>query len=304
MDIVTMSKEDMKKIKKFKKFYNSKLMESLSNAVGNNVDAVMSTDAYKNYLEILKKVAILSKELQLNNSFEVTLLFEYLLWRGYLSKDKQLVYSLSGKVNNPFLIGADIMRGKSVCINNAGMLRDILKQLGKEAYLLGCKCVDTDEKMDFGYYLDLETQSVIDRSNETLKKESFFERKIIDTIGNHAVTLFRENGNYYLSDPTNLLFFNNVDFLKAKCVGGNLELELKIFTTFLYEKLSHEEISNIIDFVCGYKCNDNELTLGYVKDISENTLALCKNNSILLNDFYDDIKYDIDLVCKTLKKRY
>lgn len=302
MDIVTISKEDMKKIKKFKKFYNSKLMESFSKAAGDRINSVMATDTYKYYLEILKKVAILSKELKLSNSFEVTLLFEYLLWGGYLSKDKQLVYSLNDKVNNPFLIGADIMKGKSVCINNVGMLRDILKELGKEAHLLGCRFINVLENMDFGYCLELERQSII--SDDFKKRESFFDRKIIENIGNHAVTLFKENGSYYLSDPTNLVFFNNTDFLKARCVGGNIELELKLFSTFLYEKLSHEEICNIIDFVCASKCNDNELTVNYINEISESTLALCKDNSILLNDFYDDIKCDIDGVCKTLKKSY
>lgn len=40
------------------------------------------------YKSLLKKISKLSQELNINNSLELSILFSYLLWNGYLSKGK------------------------------------------------------------------------------------------------------------------------------------------------------------------------------------------------------------------------
>ena len=80
----------------------------------------------ENYNELLSKMSSLSKELNFQNSLELNILFSYLLWNGYLSKDKEYKFSSNDKKNIPGLFFSDIMDGRGVCLNNTEMLKDFL----------------------------------------------------------------------------------------------------------------------------------------------------------------------------------
>ena len=51
-------------------------------------------------------------------------------------------------------------------------------------------------------------------------------RPLVKKIGNHAVTLVKNGGNYIISDPTSIAFAEINDVMKAKFVGINQEMGL------------------------------------------------------------------------------
>ena len=74
----------------------------------------------------------------LNDPVEISTMFEFLLFNGYLSKDKEF-QALARKNNDNFLFsvrGAEVFTGKGVCRHIASMFTDILNEYGIESSTL------------------------------------------------------------------------------------------------------------------------------------------------------------------------
>jgi len=295
-DFEQMTEEQKNIYNNFQKKYSDSVIETFSNLYFKEYQEIITRDYYKFYLNIVKKTAILIQELGVNDPFQATVIFEYLLWNGYLSKDKKLLYSMSDRVNNIGAVGADIIRGKSVCLNNADMLSIILRNMGIESYLLGCY-VDPKVGFEFEYKPDIK------REKDIILKDRFKSKllaPLAKRLGNHAVTIFGSKGNYFIGDPTNLVFFNFDGFLKAKGVGSDLQIDIMPFMSLVIGGIPSEDFHRIFSNTCSF--NTSLLTLDNVKQLSEKSLDLCKKNISLLDDFYDDNKKDIDGVCSNLIK--
>ena len=78
------------------------------------------------YKEILLSTKKLANELNLTNSLELCVLYTYLLWNGYFSKDKQLKYQTVGTNCIPGTYPYTIMSGGGVCLNFSEMLTDFI----------------------------------------------------------------------------------------------------------------------------------------------------------------------------------
>lgn len=281
-------------------FYNKNYFDLLNNIRIRSKNKSMDQEYYKYYTNIIEKSAKLLKELNLNDPVEISVLYEYLLWNGYFSKDNNLSYSLSGRKNSLGLVGADIMNGKSVCLNNADMLTNLLQECDIEAYTVGCT-VPAGKDANFQYNPDIE---------RNIKEPSYRDKissKInnilhLDILGNHAVTCFKNGETYSASDPTSLAFLNFSELKKMKYVGSDLELDLKLWVMIVLNDFeNYDELLKIIATI--YLRSDLEpLKLNNIKNISESVLEMCRNNKNLLNDFHSDIYDDINGVCKTLTK--
>ena len=79
----------------------------------------------------------LNKIFDLNNPVEIYAMFNYLLYKGYLSKNKEFQFYDKETRNLKGLRGVDVITGKAVCRNISSMLTDILNEYGIQSNLLG-----------------------------------------------------------------------------------------------------------------------------------------------------------------------
>lgn len=294
-----LSEEKLKQLKDYFSFYNKDYIKFFQKIRQKHLDNILGEDYYKYFIEIIRKSGKLTEELKFNDPVSISVLYEYLLWNGYFSKDNNLVYSISDRINNIGLVGADIMKGKSVCLNNADMLSYILRERNIEAYTIGCTVPNNDGKK-FQYRPEIE------RNIANVKFKDYFVNKVanllgLSKLGNHAVTCFNFNGVYSVCDPTSLAFLNFTDINKMEYVGRDTEAILKSWVMVLLNDMFYEQFEDILLKILIHS-DLKPLQLDNIRKISELTMKICTDNQTLLGDFHSDIYPEIEGICKTLKK--
>lgn len=247
-------------------------------------------ESYKNILKQSKKLAI---ELKLNNSLEIATLYTYLLWNGFFSKEKSLSYSVSD-IKSSFY--KDIMSGTGVCSNFSDMLTDFMNEFDFSAATvinyMNNKC-KTSTKL---------------KLNRKVIKESF-SSKIVDLffypysriMGNHAFNLIKENNNLYIYDATNLSIIGINSKYEAKYLGGEGVIKLHPYHSYV-DNFSEKSIATLDslhkNLSFNSPCNLYEFAL-----LNERCLDLFIANTNLFNDFYEEIKQNIDDIDKVNRKQ-
>jgi len=133
------------------------------------------SDIFYHYKQILEKTTNLARELKLTTSLEFSMLYTYLLYSGYFSKDRNLLIQSEGRKFITGLYAVDIMAGKGVCLNFSDMLKDFLNDSGfNSAIISSCEV------------------------NKFLEKHDTKKR------ATHASNLIIENGKIYIYDSTNM----------------------------------------------------------------------------------------------------
>lgn len=284
----------------FFKFYNEDyikiLIESRYKALSKNKN--ITSEYY--YYNIIKKTKELLREINLLSPVEISVIYEYLLWNGYFSKEKNLVYSVSNRKNLFGILGADIMRGKSVCLNNASMLTDLLNECDIEAYSIGCMA-RSFKNTKLEYQPDIK-RNIVNSSIKDMITQQIVHMLHFDKIGNHAVTCFKNGETYSVCDPTSLAFLNFNDMRKMKYVGSNLEIIFKPWIMIILNDINNYDKFLEILITLYLNSNLELLKVDDIRNTSEKVLDFCKSNASLLNDFHSEIYKDIDGVCKALIK--
>ena len=247
-------------------------------------------DYYESYMKIIKKIIILLKELNKTSPIDAKIIYEYLLYNGYLSINKKFTVTTENRVLNHYIPGTDIMHGNGVCININELLKRIYDELGYISYILTCKLKsgkiishytpDIKQnigKINLGKYSDLPLINTI--------KENI--------IGNHLITLVNDSNKIILCDAANLDFINLNKNLKGEFLFKDVKTKLLPNYMGLLENNLEELKKGLL--------KTEKIDLEKVKILYENNINFCKNNINLLNDFHEDIKNDIEIVCKTLK---
>lgn len=296
----TLTDEQKKKLENFEIFYQPDLIEIFAKIFDKEKEETKNQEFYQHYMSVVGKTAELLRELGAIDPLTATAVFQYLLWNGYLSNGGSLEYSISGRINNMGASGADILCGKSVCLNNADMQAEVLKALGCEAHIIGANIESNAE-------LNLEYKPEIERN---INKKTRLSDRVVSFLvgltplrnaGNHAVTLIKPMGQYVISDPTSLAYANFNDFLNTKFVGSEVEMKIKPWLMLMTESNSKEEFSRIV--YESFLLSDSELlNPKLVKQVYENGIYLCKKDSTLLKDFHEDIQPSLEKVGQTLKK--
>ena len=286
-------------VRRFFLKYNDAFLNTFIDVKNKNMDADMknvSDEASNSYYMIVNRTRDLLAQLEANDPFYVCAIFQYVLWNGYFSKDKRLVYDFDRRVNATTLFGADIMRGYSVCLNNSIMLRDVLNFMGIESYYMG---VNLKDNLDLIY-----KPSIFRAFSEEERNKGFLNKireAIFNRVTNHAIVMFKYNEYYFGSDPTNLAFLNFVDFLKMQYVGGETTVKVSPLHMLLLNQIENEEFYKIIlePFILS---DEARLDLEKIKCIYEASTYKCEENLSLLNDFYLENVCDIDVICKNLRR--
>lgn len=225
------------------------------------------------YMSLLEKMSYLAKELNLNNSLELSVLFSYLLWNGYLSKRKVHKFQSENRKMIAGLLFADITDGIGVCLNYSEMLKDFLKYCGYQSIIL-LNHFDNNTKID--YIMNIGRI----KSDDSQSKERNFNVKKAD----HTFNLIEENNKLYIYDSTNLLLYNINDWNSASLINGRGKNKLFPYASysFCYSKDDRDLIDKL--FI------GEKLIPPYTKEdfisISEVNLEIIKNSTFLLEDFY------------------
>lgn len=314
-----------RKYKIFKIFYHNSADKNLIQELGNSIiknkyldrysfnimqDALLSNSGtievrqnrenysklMKFYKSLLEKMSLLSKELNLSNSLELNILFSYLLWGGYLSKNKEYKFNSNNKKNIHGLFFADIMDGNGVCLNNSEMLKDFLKVCGYNSSIIQNYYNSKSKITDI---------IKIERKNDEIESRETLIKRILKTDANHVFNLIEEDGSLYIYDPTNLSLHKIMNPYKSTLING-----IGNFKLFPYRSYMHCATSEEIELIDKILTTDNYNSPYTKTDListGEVNLEILKSSTSLLNDFYTDARSDIvgisEETNKALKKQ-
>ena len=305
--IEKLENENEKQNTDLKEFFRKEMIETLREDKEKDMNKPFII-SYKNIVD--KTSAFLNSELLVEDPITASVIFEYLLWNGYFSKNNFYQYRMDERINNFSGFGADIMRGNGVCLNNATMLSDVLKSMDYNACTSVCYVHENAEIPD-----EKREKMPIDRSvykgNTLLEKlkvkkailASYALRPITKKVGNHAIVLSEYNGEFYGIDPTNLCFMTHSNENQLQSLNGLVDFDLKpTFTHYL----NSDEVDNIKEMYENMNKFANKdvsfLAGNSIKDFYQEKVEFCDSKKNILKDFHEECLNDIDIVCKTLTK--
>ncbi len=180
------------------------------------------------YHEIIKNYDELNKTFNFNNPEEIYAMFQYLLWEGYLSKDKHFEYNKENHVDiRNLTYGPNIVTGYGVCRHIAIFLKDIYKHHQIDTFTLAI------------YQPNIENillQTLVEKNKKDLPKEMYQELyKLIKQskknkkTSNHLITGAVHEGRSYFLDPTNRKVYQKeterILSEKARIISMNEDIE-------------------------------------------------------------------------------
>ena len=110
------------------------LAMTCSNGKNHTKDVIQIRDLYQEFIKNYNK---LNKIFDLSDPIQIYTMFNYLLYKGYLSKDKNFQFSGKQARDINCLSGTNVITGQAVCRHISAMLTDILNDYGIESSQLG-----------------------------------------------------------------------------------------------------------------------------------------------------------------------
>ena len=248
----------------------------------------------EDYKEILRKTKLLSQELKLNNSLEISNLFTYLLWNGYFSKDKRLNFQSHDRLLLSGAYSQDIMNGHGVCLNFSDMLTDLLNEYDFSAATILNK-LPTKPHLD--YRPDIERNRSKKKLSNSLIRMLLIP--IMKNFPNHAFNLIKENNGLYIYDSTNLFISNLTSKNESIIITGVGKIKLYPYFSY-YINLDNKPVETL-DFLHTTTNYESPYTKSDFIDTWEECLLLFTKNMGLLNDFYDEIYSNINKITEENK---
>lgn len=159
--------------------------------------------------------------------------FNYALWNGYLSENHSFGYSDKRDIffDN---YGVGNISGQGVCLNNAGMLKDLYEAYGYESSLILCYVPVGKVSVDASVRSNDEIKRSVD-TNKLMQALYKLVKPLALFIGNHAVTVVEYNGEYYYFDPTNLAYLAKSDIDDLEIINGDGSFKRRYFMNFIFE---------------------------------------------------------------------
>ncbi len=289
--------------KNCEQFYYS-TYKSLENVLKKDINQIK--ELYGNFLSNYTK---LNKIFDLNNPIEIYTMFNYLLYKGYLSENKK--FEFSGKQTSDIrgLLGIEIITGRGVCRHISGMLTDILNEYGIESsqlavyqkfyrinvVLLEHPKYTKEELIDWVkmHVVDKKTsESLINLIDELIDKKNqsieIFSKMIDDNnvlkrkFGNHVISFaFKDNKSYFLDPTQTRIYRMNKYYNLYDCRYEDTQIHLK--SSILLNDLKR------------YLQLKKNLSMPYItitpeeeQTLVQETLIKCKNNMDVFEHFYNN----------------
>ncbi len=244
------------------------------------------------YDRIIKKAVLLLQELKSTNPYLAASLFNHLLWGGYFSANKELVYNQE-RILLPFFNGAVVTTGNAACLEFSDLEARIISELEFKAYTIIC-CYNTTEVIAISE-IDRKTTMPLETENKEPKsKELEF---------NHAITLIDGMDGFFLTDPTNIQFLNIKNLIYGKLIFDKSHLILDYASLAVRNDIKTQELVEIIKKI-KHQGNKRILTSKKTIEIFKQAKSIFNDNKNIIEDYYSDTKEDIDDVSKKLIKFY
>lgn len=245
------------------------------------------SEVMSKYNSLLGKMACLSKELDLNNSLEISILFSYLLWKGYLSKTKENKFESENRKMLTGLYFADIMDGRGVCLNHCEMLKDFLSICGYSSVML-MNYASNDVKIT--RVLDIKRK--INDSADNVVATLLSLLKIVKRNNiNHIFNLIEEDEKLYIYDATNLSLHSIDNSFSASIINGGGRRKLYPYQS--YNFCLSERDCTLMDKLLTGKITPSPYTKEDFISIGRVALEIMKNSHCLFEDFYTEARPDI-----------
>lgn len=145
----------------------------------------------KLYEEFLKNYDKLNKLFDLKNPVEICTMYYYLLYKGYLSKNKEFTFSAEETKDIIRILGSEVIRGNGVCRHISKMLCDILNERGIKSFPVG---VYSFQDLIFNLF-DEKINKEILKNKEQIKR------------GNHMISFALDDNKSYFLDSSSILTF-------------------------------------------------------------------------------------------------
>jgi len=252
---------------------------------------------YELYPNLLNKMKALALELNLHSSLELSMLCEFLMKEGYLSKNQELKLQPDGRMCARGLLFVDIINGLGVCSNLSVIERDFLRFCGYNASVIynyipsNVVCFyETDEyKRNFNPNGVLSKRSIGELINYGLFRKF-----------NHMFTIIEEQDKLYAYDAANTIILELPNPTTAQIITGYGTCRMQPYAS-IHENNGLDEIQAIIklfertDMTSPYSNTDFCQTL-----LKMNDLVLA--NQQLIDDFYNDAKSCIEDIAQESTK--
>ncbi len=245
------------------------------------------------YLNIIKKCTILLKELQITNPYLAAAFYNHLLWGGYFSINKELIYNKK-RIILPFYNGAVVTTGNAACLEFSELEAQILNELGFKAYSI--TCIYNEDKVSIISEIKRHESKNDNNHNQTPKDNDEYKF-------NHAITLIESEEGFFLADPTNIQLLNIRNLIFGKLIFNNSYLTLDYNSIPIRSNIKTEELVALIKKI-QRQSNKKLLTPSKTKEIFDQATSLFNDNNRLIDDYYLDSKEDIEDVSKKLIKYY
>ena len=245
------------------------------------ISNIVNSNGIKNYKKIIDNFSNVLNEQNITDPQHIYEYYNYAMWNGYFSQNHELMYSLDRKlyIKNS---GMSIMSGKGVCLNYADMLSMIFKKMGFKSYMAICYVNPDNIKIE-KIRTDKGIERNIDQNNSEMP-DNFILDNVSKILGNHAITCVEYNGEIYIFDPTNLLYFEKTGFNNINIINGEGKFDLRYYTSLVYDNI------NIFKLIPSTNNKNYKVELISKEELNINTEAL--------EQFYDENKQYINQVSK------
>ena len=281
------------------------------------------------YNEFITNYNKLNKMFCLNDPIQIYTMFNYLLYKGYLSLDKNFEFTDKEARDINGLFGINVIIGKAVCRHISAMLNDILNDYGIEASQLGVYSMDysininilkqpkyskeelvkwvqthiTDDKI-YNSVMKLIEELVdkrcksIELSTEMIENKNILKR----IIGNHVITFSVKDGKSYYLDPTQTRVYRMRENNKNELYDDEYsKVPIKMVPSILLND-SKDYLKMRKRLLQQYP----SVTKEEEKQMVEQTIIKCSDNMDIFEQFYNEnseLYTDISNKILNIKKR-
>ena len=207
--------------------------------------------------------------------------YVYLYRCGYLSVDKNFIYSTNMK-DLPLLNGVDVVRGRGVCRSISSMFTDVCNAVGLTASNVSVRVKPGVLKGSNGLSL-VELDSEI--RSKTLAKIVGKITSVIP-IGNHLVTAIYHDTQGAIYDPTNDLFMHMLSSRKYAIIDNPNATMSYSFVSSIVPRLL-DQMDTEVDLSCLKSISQREkLEIEKYRAIYEEVNRLIRENERVFEEFY------------------
>lgn len=270
-----------------------------------------TNEVRKLYYEFITNYNKLNKTFDLNDPVEIYTMYNYLLYRGYLSSGKEFKFSNDKTRDITTLNGADIITGTGVCRHISSALTDILNDYGIDAGTLCVQCTpinvdirilsepkcskeelvewvkDNINERDKYEAIMRIIDKVVDEEHggieiKELPVEEDFAAKLGKIIGNHAINYAYKDGKSYFLDPTNTRTYrmyesNKILYIKEEKLPIKQIAGIRLNSTEQFIRMN-KQISK----------HYPSISMEQEKAMFNNVLDMCENNIDVFENFYNE----------------